>query len=143
MTREGDVVLVYVENNPAFFANLKKLAELGFMGLNIRDEYGGAEAGTIAFSVAITDAFMAAVKNDLEYDLIDPSTREVVNTLRAREVFDRIIDLAWHNGEPGVLFQLGAADRRAEGRQVLQREAVAVFRCRRPGVEHRPGRLRP
>ena len=62
------------------------------------------------FSVAITDAFMAAVKNDLEYDLIDPSTREVVDTLRAREVFDRIVDLAWHNGEPGVLF-IDAANR--------------------------------
>jgi 6-phosphofructokinase len=62
------------------------------------------------FSVAITDAFMAAVRNDLDYDLIDPSTREVVDTLRAREVFDRIIDLAWHNGEPGVLF-IDAANR--------------------------------
>ena len=62
------------------------------------------------FSVAITDAFMAAVRNDLEYDLIDPSTREVVDTLRAREVFDRIVDLAWHNGEPGVLF-IDAANR--------------------------------
>ncbi|MDX9834327.1 MAG: adenosylcobalamin-dependent ribonucleoside-diphosphate reductase [Desulfobulbus sp.] len=62
------------------------------------------------FSVAITDAFMAAVSEDLEYDLIDPSTREVIHTLRAREVFDRIIDLAWHNGEPGVLF-IDAANR--------------------------------
>ncbi len=62
------------------------------------------------FSVAITDAFMAAVRDDREYDLVDPSTREVVNTLRAREVFDRIIDLAWHNGEPGVLF-IDAANR--------------------------------
>ncbi len=38
-----------------FLANLKKLAELGFMGLNIRDEYGGAQAGMVAFSVAITE----------------------------------------------------------------------------------------
>jgi alkylation response protein AidB-like acyl-CoA dehydrogenase len=35
--------------------NLKKLAELGFMGLNVREEFGGAEAGTIAFSVAMTE----------------------------------------------------------------------------------------
>jgi alkylation response protein AidB-like acyl-CoA dehydrogenase len=38
-----------------FFANLQKLAELGFMGLNAREEYGGSEAGTVAFSVALTE----------------------------------------------------------------------------------------
>ncbi|MAG76140.1 MAG: acyl-CoA dehydrogenase [Colwelliaceae bacterium] len=38
-----------------FQANLKKLAELGFMGLNISSEYGGVEAGTVAFSLAITE----------------------------------------------------------------------------------------
>jgi len=62
------------------------------------------------FSVAITDLFMEAVKNDLEYDLIDPSNGKVIESLRAREVFDKIVDLAWHNGEPGVLF-IDAANR--------------------------------
>jgi alkylation response protein AidB-like acyl-CoA dehydrogenase len=38
-----------------FLANLKKLAELGFMGLNVREEYGGAETGVVAFSVALTE----------------------------------------------------------------------------------------
>jgi len=36
-------------------ANLKKLAELGFMGLNVKEQYGGTEAGVVAFSVAITE----------------------------------------------------------------------------------------
>ncbi|WP_028584923.1 adenosylcobalamin-dependent ribonucleoside-diphosphate reductase [Desulfogranum mediterraneum] len=62
------------------------------------------------FSVAITDRFMEAVKNDQEYDLVDPSTGKAVNTLRALKVFNKIIDLAWHNGEPGVLF-IDAANR--------------------------------
>ena len=35
--------------------NLKKLAELGFMGLNVKGQYGGSEAGVIAFSLAITE----------------------------------------------------------------------------------------
>ncbi len=39
----------------AFLGNLKKLAELGFMGLAIKEEYGGAQAGLVAFSVAITE----------------------------------------------------------------------------------------
>ncbi|EKD39147.1 MAG: hypothetical protein ACD_75C00495G0001 [uncultured bacterium] len=56
------------------------------------------------FSVAITDAFMQAVEDGSEFELIEPSTREVVKRLDARTVFDKIIDLAWHNGEPGVLF---------------------------------------
>ncbi len=38
-----------------FLANLAKLNELGFMGLNIKAEYGGVEAGSVAFSLAITE----------------------------------------------------------------------------------------
>lgn len=36
-------------------ANLQKLADLGFMGLNISSDYGGTEAGSVAFSVALTE----------------------------------------------------------------------------------------
>jgi ribonucleoside-diphosphate reductase alpha chain len=56
------------------------------------------------FSVAITDAFMKAVEENAEYQLIEPSTGVATAELNAREVFEKIIDLAWHNGEPGVLF---------------------------------------
>ncbi|MCP3887630.1 MAG: adenosylcobalamin-dependent ribonucleoside-diphosphate reductase [Desulfobulbaceae bacterium] len=56
------------------------------------------------FSVGITDVFMQAVEDDADYDLIEPSSGEVAHQLNAREVFEKIIDLAWHNGEPGVLF---------------------------------------
>ncbi len=38
-----------------FQENLAKLAELGFMGLNIKAQYGGVEAGSVAFSLAITE----------------------------------------------------------------------------------------
>ncbi|WP_286271664.1 acyl-CoA dehydrogenase family protein [Thalassotalea hakodatensis] len=38
-----------------FLSNLAKLSELGFMGLNIKAEYGGVEAGSVAFSLAITE----------------------------------------------------------------------------------------
>ncbi len=43
------------EEKEAFMTNLSKLAELGFMGLNIKAEYGGTEAGVVAFSLAITE----------------------------------------------------------------------------------------
>src|SRR5690625_2105077 len=35
--------------------HLRQLAELGFMGINIDPEYGGTGAGTVAFSLAITE----------------------------------------------------------------------------------------
>ncbi len=36
-------------------SHLNQLAELGFMGLNIESQYGGTEAGSLAFSLAITE----------------------------------------------------------------------------------------
>jgi ribonucleoside-diphosphate reductase alpha chain len=55
-------------------------------------------------SVAVTDAFMAAVEADGLYDLIHPKTGQVTGQLRAREVWDLIIHGAWKTGEPGVFF---------------------------------------
>lgn len=75
------------------------------------------------FSVAITDTFMEAVREDLEYDLVDPSNGQVVEKLSASKVFDEIVDLAWHNGEPGVLF-IDAANRTNTTPQLGQFEAT-------------------
>lgn len=82
-------------------------------------------------SVGITDAFMRAVRDDLEWelrfpDVHDPRYREVRGTLEqmerggvtiqsyrkvpARQLFEKIVQQAHHNGEPGVLF-LDAANR--------------------------------
>lgn len=61
-------------------------------------------------SVAITDAFMEAVKKDTTYDLIDPHTGKIMESPRAREIFDLIVENAYKNGEPGVLF-IDAANR--------------------------------
>lgn len=55
-------------------------------------------------SVAVTDIFMRAVKEDTEYDLISPKDNHVVGRLRAREVFDTIIKMAWETGDPGLWF---------------------------------------
>ena len=55
-------------------------------------------------SVAITDAFMSALKSDSEYDLIAPNDGKVVGKLSARMVFDKIAHNAWANGEPGLFF---------------------------------------
>ncbi|MEW6584365.1 MAG: vitamin B12-dependent ribonucleotide reductase [Nitrospirota bacterium] len=55
-------------------------------------------------SVAITDDFMQAVEEDKSYDLINPRTKKVANTLKARDVFSLIVEHAWKNGEPGIVF---------------------------------------
>ncbi len=82
-------------------------------------------------SVGITDAFMCAVRDDKEWELRFPDIAEMKNRqfsgtleqaekvgipirtyskVRARELFDKIVKQAHHNGEPGVLF-LDAANR--------------------------------
>jgi len=55
-------------------------------------------------SVGLTEAFMTAVKNDENYDLINPRNGEIAGTLNAQKVFSRIVTQAWDNGEPGIVF---------------------------------------
>ncbi len=76
-------------------------------------------------SVGITDAFMRAVKNDEEWELRFPDVTapeysgwsgsleeaekngipiKVYKKVRARDLFNKIVQQAHHNGEPGVLF---------------------------------------
>ena len=54
--------------------------------------------------LAITDEFMTALKNDEEYSLRNPRSDEEVGKLKASKVFKRIVELAWKNGEPGIVF---------------------------------------
>lgn len=63
-----------------------------------------ADITNFNISVGITEAFMQAVEKGQEYDLVDPSTKKVTGKLNAREVFDKIVYSAWHNGEPGIIF---------------------------------------
>lgn len=62
------------------------------------------EINNFNISVAVTDKFMKAVESGTEYELIAPHTGEVKGTLDARTVFDKIVDAAWRNGEPGIVF---------------------------------------
>jgi len=55
-------------------------------------------------SVNITEDFMKAVEENEEYDIISPRDKNVVGTRNAREVFDKIVKMAWRNGEPGIIF---------------------------------------
>lgn len=55
-------------------------------------------------SITMTEEFMEAVKADTEYDLKTPRDGSKAGSLKAREVFERIVKGAWKNGEPGIVF---------------------------------------
>ncbi len=55
-------------------------------------------------SVGATDEFMQAVEKDENYALVNPRTKEVVQRIRAKDVFNLIVTMAWKNGDPGMIF---------------------------------------
>ncbi len=70
----------------------------------IHSKEDGIHLQNFNISVAVTEDFMERVRQDREYDLVNPRTKQVVATLNAREVFQQIVDLAWQTGDPGIVF---------------------------------------
>jgi ribonucleoside-diphosphate reductase alpha chain len=73
---------------------------LEFISSKIQD--GGLSNFNI--SVAVTEEFMQAVETDGMIPLVHPSSGKVVTTIRARELFGRIVESAWRTGDPGLIF---------------------------------------
>jgi alkylation response protein AidB-like acyl-CoA dehydrogenase len=73
-----------------FYSNLRKLGELGFMGLNIRDEYGGSEAGVVAFSLAITELARACASTAVTVS-VSNMVNEVIQALGSEEQKNKYI----------------------------------------------------
>ncbi len=55
-------------------------------------------------SVAVTEDFMNAVSTGADYELINPHDRKPTGKVNAREVLDLIVENAWRNGDPGIVF---------------------------------------
>ena len=55
-------------------------------------------------SLAITNEFMDAVKKKKTYKLINPKSGQAIGEFDANDVFDKIANLAWETGDPGVIF---------------------------------------
>lgn len=64
----------------------------------------GNTAQNFNISVSITDKFMKALKNKTTYDLVDPQSNKVKSKMNAQEIFDLIVNSAWKNGDPGLIF---------------------------------------
>lgn len=65
-----------------------------------------AQGGTMEnfnISVAVDERFMEAVKDDLEIELINPRTKEVQGMVPARKIWEKMVDLAWKSGDPGMI----------------------------------------
>ncbi len=65
---------------------------------------GTAEFSNFNLSVSMTETFMKAVEEGSDYELVNPRTGEASGTLNAREVFNKIVDMAWRTGDPGIIF---------------------------------------
>ena len=88
-------------------------------------------------SVCASDAFMAAVKADLPWDL--KWQGHVVRTVRARDIWDAICAAAWTTAEPGLVFMERA---QKEAQHLVLREHYAVL-IHAANSHYRRRRLQP
>ncbi len=77
--------------------------------IRMKGQAGAAENFNV--SVAVTDAFMDAVERGEAWELIDPHSGVVTQTLPAAELWREIVDAAWSTGDPGLYF-IDQANRR-------------------------------
>jgi len=70
----------------------------------IRIKRSEGELTNFNLSVAVTDAFINALTHDEEYDLINPRSKIVAKRIKAKVVFDAIVESAWETGDPGIIF---------------------------------------
>jgi ribonucleoside-diphosphate reductase alpha chain len=70
----------------------------------IRIKRREGELTNFNISVAVTDAFMDALEKDEEYELINPRNNKVSGRIKAKIVFDEIVESAWETGDPGIVF---------------------------------------
>jgi ribonucleoside-diphosphate reductase alpha chain len=55
-------------------------------------------------AVNVTDKFMEAVEKDLEWHLIDPANKDVRGTIKARDLWQRILEARFRTGSPYINF---------------------------------------
>ncbi len=73
-------------------------------------------------SVGITDEFMEAAVKGADWNLINPRTKEVVNTVNAKSILDLMATMAWQTGDPGII-NLSAMNRgTAHANPLLKKE---------------------
>lgn len=89
-TRRGALMMILNDNHPDIFKFVRcKMDESQIRNANI--------------SVAASDAFMEAVEKNQDWVLSHPECSET-KTVKARELWDQIVECAWAKGDPGLFF---------------------------------------
>lgn len=70
--------------------------------INLKDKDN--ELKNFNISVGVTDDFMEKVREDKDYELINPRSGKPVKKLRARDIFNKIVEKAWKCADPGIIF---------------------------------------
>lgn len=70
----------------------------------IRAKEKEGEFNNFNLSVGLTEAFMEAVDRDEDFPLRQPGTGEIVRHVRARDLFNLLVEKAWLSGDPGIVF---------------------------------------
>lgn len=75
--------------------------------INLRVPTGGdtnRKCFNINNAVCISDEFMNAVADNKEWNLIDPASKQIKETMPARELWQRILEIRFRTGEPYFFF---------------------------------------
>jgi ribonucleoside-diphosphate reductase alpha chain len=90
---------------------MRRGANMGILNADHPDVFNFIRAKTeegklknFNISIGASDKFMKAVENDEDWDLINPRNGEVTKTVKARELFNLICEMAWKTGDPGMIF---------------------------------------
>lgn len=70
--------------------------------IHLKDEDGMIK--NFNLSVGVTNEFLEAVERDEVWELKNPRNGEVWKKMRARKLFDEIVEHAWISGDPGLAF---------------------------------------
>jgi len=86
-------------------------ANMGILNVNhpdieefIRSKSSKKAIENFNISVGITDDFMTAVKEDLDFQLINPRNSKVSKVVKAKYLWKLIVGEAWKTGDPGLIF---------------------------------------
>ena len=93
------------KDRATLLASLRKLAGLGFMGLNVKEEYGGSEAGVVAFSVALTEIARACASTAVTVS-VNNMVCEVIQAIGTEEQKQRYIAKICSGEYPAASFAL-------------------------------------
>jgi len=90
---------------------MRRGANMGILNADHPDVFNFIRAKTeegklknFNISIGATEAFMKAVTNDDDWDLINPRDGETIKTVKAKDLFDLICEMAWKTGDPGMIF---------------------------------------